>query len=310
MRVALVGAGSWGKNHARILSEMGVLCAVCDADEERGAGFGSMYSVNHYGSVEELIGAEEFDAALVATHMGTHFDIAARLLEAKKHVFVEKPISRRSDKAQRLVGLAEGSGAVLTCGYIERFNPAVGMVKSRLDRGADGDLVALEFHRENAVPPRSDVSIIHDTAVHDIDAANWLFGGTPSVVFAMAGSVNREHHDFASIMLGYGDGKTAVISSSWITPRRVRTFSAVCTGAVITSDFISQEVVVEGKDGTETLSGGGQEPLRLEIESFLGAARGDNDPVVKPQEAVNVTRIAEAAVLSSRKGVPIYLELK
>lgn len=320
MRVALIGAGGWGKNHARVLSQLGVLCAVCDSDVQKAKEFGRRHSVSHYGSVGELLGSEEFDAAVVATPTSTHFDIAARLVGAKKHVLVEKPITYGSGEGQKLVELAGRSGVVLTCGYIERFNPVVGLVKSRVDEKRYGDLIMLEFHRENRMPPHiKDAGVIQDTAVHDIDTANWLFGETPAVVFARAGRINHEHEDFASIMLGYRNEKTAVISSNWVTPKKVRTFSAVCTDAVITSDFISQEIKIrrEGEEEEEEAEIRGaerQEPLRLEIESFLGAAAagggGGGGPAVEPQQAVNVTRVAEAALLSSQKGIPIYLELK
>jgi UDP-N-acetylglucosamine 3-dehydrogenase len=137
-----------------------------------------------------------------------------------------------------------------------------------------------------------------------------LFDDVPHVVFARAGKIKHEHEDFASIMLGYKDDKIAVISSNWITPKKVRTFSAVCIDAIITSDFISQQVKIEKKEETENLRMEKLEPLLLEIQSFLGAVEGKNELVVKSQEAVNVTKIAEAALLSSQKGIPIYLDLK
>ena len=90
----------------------------------------------------------------------------------------------------------------------------------------------------------------------------------------------------------------------------MRTFSAVCTDAVITSDFISQEVKIERDSNTEIPKNEKKEPLLLEIQSFLSVIRGDDELMVKPHQAVNVTKIAEAALLSSQKGVPIYLDLK
>ena len=110
----------------------------------------------------------------------------------------------------------------------------------------------LEFHRENRIPPHiKDVGIIYDTSVHDIDTANWLFNDMPQVVFARAGTIKHEHEDFASIMLGYKNNKVAIISSNWITPKKVRKFTAVCTEAIISSDFITQEIIIE-KNETET----------------------------------------------------------
>ena len=311
MKIVQIGTGGWGKNHTRILSQLGVLSAVCDADSQRSKEYGEKYSVNHYESLDDLLISEEFDGAFVVTPTSTHTEIATKLLEAKKHVFVEKPMTYKSEDGEKLAKLAEKNKVVLTCGYIERFNPAVDVVKKFVKEKKFGDLVMLEFHRENRMPLHiKDVGIIYDTSVHDIDTANWLFDDMPHVVFARAGKIKHEHEDFASIMLGYKDDKVAIISSNWITPKKVRKFNAVCTDAIISSDFITQEIIIEKSNESETVQNEKQEPLLLEIQSFLGAIEGKNEQVVKSQEAVNVTKIAEAALLSSQKGIPIYLDLK
>ncbi|MFB1006126.1 MAG: Gfo/Idh/MocA family oxidoreductase, partial [Nitrosopumilus sp.] len=144
----------------------------------------------------------------------------------------------------------------------------------------------------------------------DIDTANWLFNDMPQVVFARAGKIKHEHEDFASIMLGYKNNKVAIISSNWITPKKVRKFSAVCTEAIISSDFLTQEIIIEKEEESQTIKNEKQEPLMLEIQNFLDSITDKTKQIVKSQEAVNVTKIAEAALLSSQKGTPIYLDLK
>ena len=311
MKIVQIGTGGWGKNHTRVLSELGVLVAVCDADSQKSKEYGEKYSVNHYESLDELLTSEEFDGAFVVTPTSTHSEIAKKLLEAKKHVFVEKPMTYKSEDGDRLAKLAEKNKVILTCGYIERFNPAVDVVKKIVKEKKFGELVMLEFHRENRMPLHiKDVGIIYDTSVHDIDTANWLFDDMPNVVFARAGKIKHEREDFANIMLGYKNDKVAIISSNWITPKRIRKFEAVCTDARISSDFITQEITVEKSENSETIQNEKQEPLLLEIQSFLGAIEGKNELIVKSQQAVNVTKIAEAALLSSQKGIPIYLDLK
>jgi UDP-N-acetylglucosamine 3-dehydrogenase len=311
MNIVQVGTGGWGKNHTRILSQLGVLVAVCDANAERSKEYGEKYSVNYYDSLDDLIRTEKFEAAFVVTPTSTHTAIATKLIEAKKHVFVEKPMTYDSSEGEKLKNLAQKNKVILTCGYIERFNPAVDIVKNYVKQKKYGELVMLEFHRENRMPLHiKDVGIIYDTSVHDIDTANWLFDEMPYVVFARSGKINHEHEDFANIMLGYKENKTAIIFSNWITPKKVRTFSAVCTDAVIVSDFISQEIKVGKKDETEIPRNEHKEPLLLEIQNFIGAIDGKNELIVEPQQAVNVTKIAEAALLSSQKGVPIYLDLQ
>ncbi len=311
MKVVQIGTGGWGKNHTRILSQLGVLVAVCDTDETRRKEYAEKYSVNGYESVDLMLKSEQFDAAFVVTPTSTHSSIASKLMVAKKHVFVEKPMTYLSEEGEDLLKLATKNKVLLTCGYIERFNPAVDLVKDLVKTKRYGELVMLEFHRENRMPFHiKDVGIIYDTSVHDIDTAMWLFDDTPEVVFARSGKINHEHEDFATIMLGFKNNRVAIIASNWITPTRVRNFSAVCTDAIISSNFITQEVKIETKHDTEIPRKETKEPLLLEIQNFLGAIEQKNELLVKPEQAVNVTKIAEAALLSSQKGTPIYLDLK
>jgi len=311
MKIVQIGTGGWGKNHTRILAQLEVLSAVCDTNKEMSKEFGEKYSVNHYDSVDSLLDSENFDGAFVCTPTSTHSEIATKLIQKRKSVFIEKPMTYLSEEGEDLVQLAKKNNVVLTCGYIERFNPAVTLVKDYVKSKKYGELVMLEFHRENRMPMHiKDVGIIYDTSVHDIDTAMWLFDDTPQVVFARSGKIQHEHEDFATIMLGFKDNKVAIISSNWITPSRIRTFNAVCTEGIVSSDFITQEVKIQTKNETEIPRKEMQEPLLLEIKNFLGAIEGKNELTVKSSEAVNVTKIAEASLLSSQKGTPIYLDLK
>ena len=311
MKIVQIGVGGFGKNHARILSQLGALSALCDADSSRANELGTKYSVNHYSSVDALLDSEKFDAAFVCTPTSTHFDITKNLLQQKKHVFVEKPMTYLSHEGEELLELAKKNKVILTSGYIERFNPAVSLVKEYVNTKKYGELIMLEFHRENRMPPHiKDVGIIYDTSVHDIDTAMWLFDDVPEVVFARSGRIRHEHEDFATIMLGFKENKVAIISSNWITPIRVRRFNAVCSDAIISSDFITQEVKIETNSGAEIPRKDVEEPLLLEIKNFIAATQGKENIRVKPEHAVNTTKIAEAALLSSHKGTPIYLDLK
>ena len=311
MKIVQIGVGGWGKNHVRILSELGMLSAVCDIDSRVAKEFGEKYSVNYYKSLDDLLDSENFEAAFVVTPTSTHMKIVSRLLEARKHVFVEKPLTYKSGDGEKLVELAKRKKVELKCGYIERYNPAVNTVKEIISDGSVGDLIMLEFHRENRIPIHiKDVGIIYDTSVHDIDTANWLFNDMPNLVFARAGKIKHEFEDHATIMLGYSNNKTAIISSNWITPKKIRKFNAVCMDATISSDFITQEVIVNKEVSTDKIEIEKQEPLKLEILDFISTIENKNEQESKPRDAVNVTKIAEAALLSSEKGIPIYLDLK
>ena len=159
MKVIQIGTGGWGKNHSRVLSEFGVLSAICDMNLERAKEFGERYNVNYYKTIEELCEKEEFDAAFICTPTSTHSEIALELIQKKKHVFVEKPMTYLSDDGEKLVEEAKRNKVILTCGYIERFNPAVANVKHYLKSKKFGDLIRLEFYREHRMPLH--LSLIH-----------------------------------------------------------------------------------------------------------------------------------------------------
>ncbi len=300
-----IGVGGWGKKHARVLHEMNALAGICDTDENYT--LAKQYGVPHYTNVETAIESLRFDAAIVATPTITHHDIAHKLIQAGKHTLIEKPFTYEPDQGRQLTGLARKKGVIISCGYIERFNPAIQAVREMVDRKTYGRPVLLEFHRENRIPVHiKDVGIIYDTAVHDIDTANWLFGEMPHVVFARFGRIEHTHEDYATIMLGYPGNNTAIISCNWLSPRRVRVFRAAFTDAVVTGDFITREIDVDG----HKMAVRDAEPLRMELESFLEAARIKRDPIVLPQQAVWVSEIARAALASGKQNAPIHLDLR
>jgi len=115
------------------------------------------------------LNSEKFDAVFVCTPTSTHSSIASQLIQSHKHVFVEEPLTYLSQEGEDLLELANKNNIILSCGYIERFNPAVEVVKNFVKSKKYGELVMLEFHRENRILHIKDVEIIYDTSVHDID---------------------------------------------------------------------------------------------------------------------------------------------
>ena len=118
MKIVQIGTEEEGKNHSRILSELGVLSAICDIDYSKAKEYGEKYSINHYDTLEKLLDSEKFEGAFVATSTFTDTEIITKLLEAKKHVFVEKPMIYKSEDGEKLVKLAEKKKVILTCGYL------------------------------------------------------------------------------------------------------------------------------------------------------------------------------------------------
>ncbi len=309
-KIGVVGVGGWGKNHLRVLKELGALRCFCDVDEDRLKTYRLQSGVEGYLSLTQMLKGEKLDAVTICTPATAHYEAAAEALNAGLHVFVEKPFTSSSLQAEKLVQLANEKKLIVGAGYIERFNPAVMELKEILKNGRLGEPLLLEFHRENRwAGSVRDIGIISDTSVHDIDTARWVFEDEPKMVFARTGKVISDHEDFATIILGFDEQKTAFIASNWVTPKRVRQCITVCEGGIVTIDFITQEVRIDEAQGTEVPRRPWQEPLMLELKSFIECVQSKKPPLVTGADAVKTGKIAEAALASSKTGSPIYLEL-
>ncbi len=310
-RVGVIGTGGWGKNHLRVLSELGALQCLCDLDELRAKQWSEKYGCKAYTDIDKMLELEKLDAVTICTPTTTHFQVASKVLKRGINTFVEKPMTATSAEGKNLVEVAKDSGAFLTVGFIERFNPAVEDAKSAIKDRVLGEPLLLEFHRENKWMGRiTDVGIVADTSVHDIDTARWLFDEEPKVVFARLGLVMSEkREDFAAITLGFEGKKSAFIVSNWVTPKRLRLLTIVCAQGVITLDFITQEVRFDDAAGTRIPRRDFREPLGAEMAMLLDCVKTGKRPLITPKDGLNNTVIAEAAVASGQTGNPIYLNL-
>ncbi|MGC8695141.1 MAG: Gfo/Idh/MocA family protein [Conexivisphaera sp.] len=304
-RIAVVGVGGWGKNHVRVLKELGALVAVCDTNPSRALEFSDRYGVRGYSGVDELIAKEEFDAAVIATPTSTHREVALKLIDAHKHVFVEKPIAPNVQEAKEIVDAAARAGVILAAGYIERFNPAVSELKSMMDSGKTGLPLFAEFHRENRRPVHiSDVGILHDTAVHDIDTARWLLG-EPRRVYARLSTIVGPKEDYAVVVLEFDGPKVAVITANWITPKKERRMTVVFSDSIATVDFVAMRLTLDDDEGRWEPRIQTWEPLKAELDGFMKAISGSGGTVVSGADALRTTALAEAAERSARLGSPI-----
>ena len=310
VRIGVVGTGGWGKNHVRVLNELGCLAAICDIDKERLAEFSKRYAVPGYTSLEEMLNSEHLDGANICTPASTHLAMATKTLSAGVNTFVEKPMTTTSADAERLLDIAKSFNRTLTVGFIERFNPPITELKNTISDKSMGDPILLEFHRENRRGDAIvDVGIVKDASVHDIDTARWLFAEEPKVVFARVGALHPplQHEDFATILLGFSGNKTAFLVTNWITPNRVRTLTAVFSGAVIDVDFVTQQTSVHERNMTTVPSRPFQEPLTLELKEWAAALSEGRKALVTGEDGLKTTKVAEAVLASSSSGTPIYL---
>ncbi len=310
VRVAVVGAGGWGKNHLRIFKEMGALVAFAEPDESKRDHYQAKLGVRGYADLEILIDSEDLDAISICTPTSTHYQLAKKTIEHGIPTLVEKPLTYSSAEGGQLLQLAKKNKIMLTVGFIERFNPVINGIKEILVEKRLGDPLLLEFRRENRWAGLiTDVGVILDTSVHDIDTARWLFEDEPRMVFARSGRVFTKYDDFAIIILGFDSQRTAILVSNWVTPRKIREVAVTCTKGSISGDYLTQEIRIDDGSTVTIPKRPWEEPLSLELKSFLRSVGSGEPTVVSVKDGVNTTKIAEAAIASAQEGVPIYLQI-
>jgi predicted dehydrogenase len=253
------------------------LAAVCDIDESRGRAVAERYGASFVSDYRDLIG--KVDAVSVASPTAAHESIACELLAARIAVLVEKPIARTLDEADQMIEAARRSGAVLQAGHLERFNPAVISASRILTRPR-----FFEAHRLSVFTPRSlDIDVVMDLMVHDIDVVLSFVDSEVSEVRAAGVPILTPRIDIANARVEFANGCVANLTASRVSAERVRKLRFFQPGQYVSIDYAAQEAGVvsvkarpEGRPEFESrlLPVERAEPLRLEIESFLGAVEG------------------------------------
>lgn len=305
LNVAIVGCGSWGRNHARVYKELqrAALLAVVDVNESVAEEVGERYNVDWYTDPYKVFDRSDIEAVSICTPTVTHADIALTAIEAGKHVLVEKPMTDTIDEAESLIRAAEAQGVYLAVGFVERFNPAVNETIKKISEGEIGEVILAHARRVSRRPLRiGDVGVIKDLAIHDIDIVNQLFRAEAEEVFATAGNIAHQFEDYANIIVRFEGNRNAFVETNWLTPRKVRRLIVTGTKGLINVEYIPQEITVENNQGIYQPFIETKEPLRLELEGFVGSILEDRQPQPTGLDGLKALRICEAALESAKTG--------
>jgi len=312
LKMAVVGVGFWGRNHVRVLSEIPEVevVSVCDVDKQRAEVVSEKYGLRPYTDSKKMYKNEELDAVNICVWSTKLSQEALRALREGKHVLVEKPMAGSTREAKRISDLAKAKKLHLTVGFIERFNPAVKRLKKALEEGEIGSPVSATIKRVSKWPQRiGDVGVVKDTAIHDIDIARYIFNEDPLAVYAQAGNLRHEKfEDYAQIMLTFSSGKSAFLEANWLTPYKIRKLTVTGSEAIISLDYITQEMTIETSGQTLTPRHEWEEPLKLELQHFVECILNDKEPLVSGMDGLKALKIAEAALKSAEKGCLVRLK--
>lgn len=312
LSVAVLGVGFWGRNHARIFNELPntKLAAVCDADSKRAQTVAEKFEVEAYTNSRKLLKRKDVEAVSVCTWSTNLAAEAALVLRAEKHVFIEKPMASTLRQAKKIVDLAGKRERHLMVGFVERFNPGVQRVKIALEKGEIGAFVSATARRVSQWPERAgDVGVVKDTAIHDIDVMRYIFAEDPVAVYAKAGNLRHERsEDYTQIMLTFRDGRTAFIEANWLTPYKIRSLIATGSEAIMSLNYLTQEIKIETAGQTLQPRHEWKEPLKLELQHFASCVLNDKEPSVTGIDGLKALLIAEAALKSTAKCRTIKLK--
>jgi len=304
LRTAVIGAGSLGRQHARIhatLASEGAsqFIAVCDLNEETARSVGDERNVEWTKDWRELIG--RVDAVSLAVPTEVHCEIACGLLEAGVHVLVEKPISRTLDEADRMIRAAEKGDALLQVGHLERFNPAMVALRPHVRKP-----VYFEIHRVGQFTARSlDIDVVLDLMIHDLDIVQWLVGEEVEVtnIHAVGIAILTNKVDAANARLEFSSGAVANITASRVGTEKIRKMRFFQPHDYIAIDYTTKHASLSSlappsASGpwpgvhTKHLDIVDVEPLRAEIVSFLDSAQNGLPPAVSGSDGRNALSLA------------------
>lgn len=318
LRAGLVGVGAMGRNHARVLANLeGVdLIGIADPIDDQ-----PIHGAPMVRTVEDLI-ALGIDYAVVACPTGLHEQVGMTLAEAGVHALIEKPLADSVDGARRLAENFEAKGLVGGVGHIERYNPALQSLKSRLEAGDLGEVYQVVTRRQGPFPGRiADVGVVKDLATHDIDLTAWVTGRSYESVSAhTARKSGRPHEDMVAVVAQLSGGIVANHLVNWLSPFKER--STVVTGErgcfvadTLTADltFYANGVVATEWAAVSAFRGVSEgdmtrfalakrEPLLAEHELFRDAVLGNETDIVTLTQGLRTVEVAAAILESASTG--------
>ena len=326
LRAGLIGLGRMGRHHARVLGELSDVELVAAVDTRSQSGAGTRVP-DVVGTVEELLD-RGIDMCVLATPTVTHEAIALQLAEAGVATLIEKPLAHDTKAAQQIVD-AFARHATLGCvGHIERFNPALQEMRSRLTAGELGSLYQVVTRRQGPFPDRIlDSGVILDLATHDIDLTAWVTRGAyQSVSARSAHRSGRPHEDLVSVVGELSNGLVVTHLVNWLSPFKERVTAVTGTQGSLVADTLTADLTMF-KNGSQRLEWDRvaafrgvvegdviryafpkPEPLMTELRGFAAAVRGDVDgQVVTLEEGMATVRIAEAVRDSAASGDTIRI---
>lgn len=299
VRVGVFGVGSLGQHHARIYAALqnAELVGIYDVDKDRAAQIAGAHNTKAFDSFDDL--ADRVEAASVAVPTDHHFETASRLMDKQIHLLVEKPISVTTDEAERMVDIARRKEIILQVGHIERFNPVMKFLEDNLSKPRFIEAIRLAPYpppRETGIPRGTEVSVILDLMIHDLDIILHLVRSPVKDVHAVGVPVLSPTEDIANVRILFENGCVANVTASRISQEKMRKIRVFQEDTYVSLDYMNQTGQLCKKTGKSIealpvpIDKG--EPLAIELDSFLQCVQTRGTPVVTGAHASEALKLA------------------
>ena len=323
MKVAVIGVGSMGRNHARVYSELPEveLVAVADADSKMVESTANKHGAHAYTDYRLMLEKEKPEAVSIAVPTAMHEKVGLDALKSGAHVLIEKPIAATAQEGERLIAQAQAAGRQLMVGHVVRFNPAIQALKQKLDAGELGRIFQIFCRRAGPFPVRiRDVGVIVDLAPHDVDIMRFLAGSDPVRVYAeVEQQIHTDHEDLMWATLRFPGGLVGGLELNWLTPTKIRETLVLGERGLFRVDDLTQDLYffenaqIRAVQWTtlQNLKGVSEgsmtrfaiprfEPLKAELQAFLKAVQ-DGVPVpVSGSDGLAALKISLALIESGK----------
>lgn len=330
IRVAIIGVGTMGRNHARVYSEIpGVeIVGLADLNERAAAEASRRYGGLAYTDYQRMLDEQKPEAVSLAVPTADHHQIALQILRRGIHLLIEKPLAFTIQEGQEIIEVAEQEDVTLMVGHIERFNPAVIALREHLLDGELGRVFQIDAHRQGPFPARvRDVGVVIDLAVHDLDIMRYVTGSEIVRVYAETQRrIHTDREDLLSGMVRFADGTVGTLTTNWLTPTKIREVYVIGERGMFRVDYLTQDLyfyenaVANGSDWAtiQVLRGVSEgrmiryavakkEPLRSELESFLAAVQGRIPVPVSGLDGLKAIELAQALVISGLEHRVVFI---
>ena len=325
---AVIGVGSMGKNHARVYSSIkdAELVAICDVNDESKK-IADEFNTKYYKNYKEMLSEEKLDAVSICVPTKLHKDIALDVIKSRINVLVEKPIAATTQEAREIIDAARRNNVKLMIGHIEQFNPVVAELKKRIQRNELGRIMQVHCQRLSLFPLRIiDVGVIIDLAIHEIYVLKYLIDSKIKRVYAeTAQRFHSSHEDLLIGTIRFDNDVLGVISSNWLTPKKVRQIKVTGERGMFFADYLAQELYfyekefaaksidyndafIKGREGKKVkVEIKKSEPLKNELEAFIDCIKKNKEPPVTGKDGLEALEIAQNFLESSKKNKVIEL---